>query len=58
VLVIASSPHRAEALSATGFMIDRLKTDVPLWKRESFADGRAEWVEQRAADHARVADWN
>ncbi|MDZ3831263.1 MAG: molybdenum cofactor biosynthesis protein MoaE [Sphingopyxis sp.] len=57
VLVIASSPHRAEALAANEFLIDRLKTDVMLWKRESFADGRAAWVEQRESDQDRAARW-
>ena len=58
VLVLASSPHRDEALAACEFMIDRLKTDVMLWKRESFADGRAEWVEQRDGDHGRAERWD
>ncbi len=40
-----ATPHRAEAFAACRFLIDRLKEDVPLWKREVFADGRAEWVE-------------
>lgn len=58
VLVLASSPHRAEALSAVEFMIDRLKTDVLLWKRERFADLREHWVEQRAGDHGRAKRWD
>lgn len=57
VVVSASSPHREAALAATAFLIDRLKTDVPLWKRESFADGRRQWVEQRDKDLARAAAW-
>ncbi|WP_260583290.1 molybdenum cofactor biosynthesis protein MoaE [Sphingopyxis sp. PET50] len=57
VLVLASSAHRAEALAAVEFLIDRLKTDVMLWKREAFADGRVGWVEQRDGDHARAERW-
>ena len=57
VLVLASSAHRAEALAACEFVIDRLKTDVMLWKRESFADGRVAWVEPRESDHARAEKW-
>jgi len=57
VLVLASSAHRTEALAACEFLIDRLKTDVMLWKRETFADGRAAWVEQREGDHARAERW-
>lgn len=58
VLVLASSPHRAEALAATEYLIDRLKTDVMLWKRETFADGRMQWVEPRDGDHVRAGRWD
>jgi molybdopterin synthase catalytic subunit len=57
VLVLASSAHRAEALAACEFLIDRLKTDVMLWKRETFADGRVQWVEPRESDQARAEKW-
>jgi molybdopterin synthase catalytic subunit len=57
VLVLASSPHRSEALAACEFLIDRLKTDVMLWKHESFADGRVAWVEAREGDAARAGRW-
>ncbi len=58
VLVLASSPHRAEALAACEYLIDRLKTDVMLWKRETFADGRARWVEPREGDQGRAERWD
>lgn len=58
VLVLASSAHRSEALAACEYLIDRLKTDVMLWKRESFADGRVQWVEQRSVDHDRAKRWD
>ncbi|NJS14420.1 MAG: molybdenum cofactor biosynthesis protein MoaE [Sphingopyxis sp.] len=57
VLVLTSSAHREASLAATAFLIDRLKTDVPLWKRESFADGRVAWVDARDSDTARAAGW-
>lgn len=57
VLVVASSPHRGEALAACEYLIDRLKTDVMLWKRETFADGRVAWVEQREGDAVRAERW-
>ena len=37
VVVGAASLHRAEALEATAFLIDRLKTEAPFWKRERSA---------------------
>ncbi len=57
VFILASSAHRAEALAACEFLIDRLKTDVMLWKRETFADGRIQWVEPREGDQARAEKW-
>lgn len=47
VVVACSAPHRAAALDACRWMIDRIKTQVPIWKKEVFADGSA-WVEQEA----------
>jgi molybdopterin synthase catalytic subunit len=57
VLVGTSSLHRAEALEATAFLIDRLKTEAPFWKREHYADGSAKWVEAKASDEARAERW-
>lgn len=42
VLVVASSPHRAEAFEAARFAIDTLKETVPIWKQEHWAGG-TEW---------------
>lgn len=58
VLVACASPHRKDALEACSFLIDRLKTEAPFWKRESFADGREAWVEARATDDAAAARWS
>jgi molybdopterin synthase catalytic subunit len=44
VAVAVSSPHRAEAFAACRFAIDTLKAKVPIWKRESYADGSA-WLD-------------
>jgi molybdopterin synthase catalytic subunit len=58
VLVLASSAHRGAAIDAMAFLIDRLKTDVPLWKRETLATGEQRWVEPRAHDDVRAAGWD
>ena len=42
VLVVASSPHRAEAFEAARFAIDTLKETVPIWKQEHW-DGGTAW---------------
>lgn len=44
VVIAVSSPHRAAALDACRFLIEGLKADVPIWKRERYADGSIEWV--------------
>ena len=48
--------HRAEAMSACEFIMDRLKTDAPFWKHESGADGES-WVAAAASDSARRRRW-
>jgi molybdopterin synthase catalytic subunit len=57
VLVATVARHRHPALEACGRLIDRLKTDAPFWKRETFADGRTAWVEPRQTDDAAAAGW-
>ncbi|MDZ7588783.1 MAG: molybdenum cofactor biosynthesis protein MoaE [Parasphingorhabdus sp.] len=54
----AAADHRADALAACTFLIDRLKTDAPFWKKEIAADGSEQWVEQREADLARGESWD
>lgn len=44
VVIAVSSAHRDAAFEACRFLIERLKVDVPIWKRESFSDGADEWV--------------
>lgn len=44
VAIVVSTPHRADAFAAGQWLIDTLKKDVPIWKREQWADGGAEWV--------------
>jgi molybdopterin synthase catalytic subunit len=44
VVVAASSAHRAEAFAACRSLIDTLKEQVPIWKREAFRDGSHIWV--------------
>jgi molybdopterin synthase catalytic subunit len=45
VAVLATAPHRAEAFAACREAIDRLKSTVPIWKKEFYADGTSEWVD-------------
>ena len=43
VLIAVSTPHRAEAFAACAHAIERLKADVPIFKREVRTDGSV-WV--------------
>jgi molybdopterin synthase catalytic subunit len=45
VAIAATSPHRAEAFAACRAAIDRLKTTVPIWKKEFHPDGSSDWVD-------------
>ena len=44
VLIAVASAHRAAAFEACRWLIDTLKKTVPIWKRETFADG-AVWAD-------------
>jgi molybdopterin synthase catalytic subunit len=56
VFVATAAPHRAAALDACAYLIDRLKTDAPFWKRE-IRGHTAAWVEPRDADDAAADRW-
>ena len=45
VAIAAVSPHRSEAFAACRAAIDRIKTTVPIWKREFHPDGTSDWVD-------------
>lgn len=45
VIIGVATPHRADAFAACRFLIDSLKNQVPIWKREVFADGSTAWIE-------------
>lgn len=44
VVVAASAAHRAEAFEGARRLIDDLKAEVPVWKRQVFTGGDEEWV--------------
>ena len=48
VAIAAAHAHRAEAFDAARYVIEELKKRLPVWKREHYADGSAEWVEANA----------
>lgn len=55
LVVAIASPHRKEAFQACGYVVDRIKETVPIWKKEVFEDGQV-WVGcQSHAVHAPVS---
>lgn len=55
VVVVASSPHRAEAFAAAAFCIDTLKATVPIWKLEKHQDGESWGLQSQTME--RVTDY-
>jgi molybdopterin synthase catalytic subunit len=54
VVVVASTPHRAEAFAAAQFCIDTLKETVPIWKRETWVGG-TNWTTCAQEGHGAAA---
>jgi len=44
VAIAVAAPHRKEAYSASQWLIDELKSRVPIWKQEHLSDGSSRWL--------------
>jgi len=47
VIIAVSTPHRADAFEACRWIIDTLKQQVTIWKKEVWSTGDATWVEPK-----------
>ncbi|HET7315982.1 MAG TPA: molybdenum cofactor biosynthesis protein MoaE [Sphingomicrobium sp.] len=56
VFVAAAAAHRRAAFDAIDYLMDRLKTDAPFWKKEVGAAGER-WVEPRPEDRVDRSRW-
>jgi molybdopterin synthase catalytic subunit/molybdopterin converting factor small subunit len=45
VVVAASAAHRAEAFDGARALLDAVKAQAPIWKKEHYEDGDAAWVQ-------------
>lgn len=45
IVIAAAHERRACALDAIRYAIDEMKSRVPIWKREVYADGTQSWVD-------------
>ncbi|MCW5581733.1 MAG: molybdenum cofactor biosynthesis protein MoaE [Luteimonas sp.] len=50
VWVGASAAHRGVAFEACRWIIDEVKSRVPIWKHERYADGRSDWLHPQPTD--------
>lgn len=39
-----AAPHRAAAFAACAALVDEVKLQIPIWKRQEFTDGTEQWV--------------
>ena len=46
IVVAVAAPHRQAAFEACAYAMERVKAEVPIWKKEFFADGVDHWVNQ------------
>jgi molybdopterin synthase catalytic subunit len=58
VVCVAAAPHRGEAFRACRLLIDRIKADVPIWKREHGPEGPywVGWEDARCQGHKKHGD--
>lgn len=57
VLVLVACAHRRAAFDAAQFVMDVLKSQALLWKREHFSDGTSQWVDVKPSDTEAAASW-
>ena len=43
VVVITGASHRGAAYESNRFIMEKIKFEAPIWKKEHFADGTSEW---------------
>jgi molybdopterin synthase catalytic subunit len=58
VWVGVASAHRGPAFDAARAIMERLKYELPIWKKETYADGRTEWVgpDNKSAETGRTGE--
>jgi molybdopterin synthase catalytic subunit len=45
IVVVAAAAHRGAAFEACRWLLDSVKSKVPIWKREYYSDGTTDWVD-------------
>jgi molybdopterin synthase catalytic subunit len=50
VIIAVATPHRAEAFAACRWLIDTLKAEAAIWKKEIWDDGAETWKEGQVVE--------
>ena len=45
IMILVSTPHSKDAFEACKFILEKIKSEVPIWKKEIFLDGTSKWVD-------------
>ena len=53
VIAVVASAHRAAAFDACRWVIEAVKSEVPIWKREHYGDGSEAWVDPTSSEDVR-----
>lgn len=52
LVVAAAGAHRDQVYEASRYVIEQIKRRLPVWKKEEYVDGAAEWLEGESATTA------
>jgi molybdopterin synthase catalytic subunit len=44
MVVAVASAHRAQAIDACAWLVERIKAEVPIWKKEQYPQGSSKWI--------------
>jgi molybdopterin synthase catalytic subunit len=47
LFVFVSCKHREKSFEALQYIVEEIKAHAPVWKKELFADGTHQWVEEK-----------
>jgi len=45
IMILVSTSHSKDAFEACQFILERIKNEVPIWKKEIFLDGTSKWID-------------
>jgi|SRR5919107_1030678 molybdopterin synthase catalytic subunit len=45
IIILVSTSHSKAAFEACQFILERIKNEVPIWKKEIFSNGTSKWID-------------